>query len=135
MVLAILGGGSRAGFIAVSVVGLWLIITSRRKGMALVLVAGAVLAFLAFAPDDITSRLTTIKEAGEDSSFMGHGSPGKSVRPSPWKIPSLAADFMRFRFKQSGTNSKCLRACSVFEFARSGIFRQGGSQHLLRSNG
>lgn len=83
VVLAILGGGSRAGFIAVSVVGLWLIITSRRKGMALVLVAGAVLAFLAFAPDDITSRLTTIKEAGEDSSFMG--------RVIAWKISSAIA--------------------------------------------
>ena len=47
------------------------------------LVAGAVLAFLAFAPDDITSRLTTIKEAGEDSSFMG--------RVIAWKISSAIA--------------------------------------------
>jgi probable O-glycosylation ligase (exosortase A-associated) len=83
VVLAILGGGSRAGFIAVSVVGLWLILTSRRKGMALILVGGGVLAFLAFAPEDITSRLTTIKEAGEDSSFMG--------RVIAWKISSAIA--------------------------------------------
>ncbi len=83
VVLAILGGGSRAGFIAVSVVGLWLILTSRRKGMALVLVAGAVIAFLAFAPEDITSRLTTIKEADEDSSFIG--------RVIAWKISSAIA--------------------------------------------
>lgn len=83
VVLSILGGGSRAGFIAVAVVGLWLIFTTRRKGMALVLVAGAVLAFLAFAPEDITSRLTTIKDAGEDSSFMG--------RVIAWKISSAIA--------------------------------------------
>lgn len=83
VVLAILGGGSRAGFIAVSVVGMWLIFTSRRKGLALVLGAGAVLAFLTFAPEDITSRLTTIKEAGEDSSFMG--------RVIAWKISSAIA--------------------------------------------
>ena len=83
VVLAILGGGSRAGFIAVSVVGLWLVLTARRKGMALMLVGGAVLAFLAFAPEDITSRLTTIKEAGEDSSFMG--------RVIAWKISSAIA--------------------------------------------
>ncbi|MCM2347596.1 MAG: putative O-glycosylation ligase, exosortase A system-associated [Acidovorax soli] len=83
VVLAILGGGSRAGFIAVSVVGLWLILTSRRKGMALVLVAGAVLAFLAFAPEDITSRLSSIKEADEDSSFMG--------RVIAWRISSAIA--------------------------------------------
>ena len=81
--LAILGGGSRAGFIAVSVVGLWLILTARRKGMALMLVGGGVLAFLAFAPEDITSRLTTIKEAGEDSSFMG--------RVIAWKVSTAIA--------------------------------------------
>lgn len=47
------------------------------------LVGGGVLAFLAFAPEDITSRLTTIKEAGEDSSFMG--------RVIAWKISSAIA--------------------------------------------
>ena len=83
VVLAILGGGSRAGFIAVSVVGLWLVVTTRRKGLALALVVAAVVGFLAFAPEDITSRLSTIKEADEDSSFMG--------RVIAWKISSAIA--------------------------------------------
>jgi probable O-glycosylation ligase (exosortase A-associated) len=83
LVLAILGGGSRAGFIAVSVVGLWLVLTTRRKGLALMLVLAAVAGFLAFAPEDITSRLSTIKEADEDSSFMG--------RVMAWKISSAIA--------------------------------------------
>lgn len=83
VVLAILGGGSRAGFIAVSVVGLWLVLTTRRKGLALALVVAAVVGFLAFAPEDITSRLSTIKEADEDSSFMG--------RVIAWKISSAIA--------------------------------------------
>ena len=83
VVLAILGGGSRAGFIAVSVVGLWLVLTTRRKGLALALVVAAVVGFLAFAPEDVTSRLSTIKEADEDSSFMG--------RVIAWKISSAIA--------------------------------------------
>ncbi len=83
VVVAILGGGSRSGFIAVSVVGLWLVMTTRHKGLALALVAAAVVGFLAFAPDDIISRLSTIKEADEDSSFMG--------RVIAWQVSSAIA--------------------------------------------
>jgi len=83
VVLAILGGGSRAGFIAVSVVGVWLVFTARRKGLALALVVAAVVGFLAFAPEDITSRLSSIQEADEDSSFMG--------RVIAWKVSSAIA--------------------------------------------
>lgn len=83
VVVAIVGGGSRAGFIAVSVVGLWLVLTTRRKGLALALVVAGVVGFLAFAPDDIISRLTTIKEADEDSSFMG--------RVIAWQVSSAIA--------------------------------------------
>jgi probable O-glycosylation ligase (exosortase A-associated) len=114
VVLAILGGGSRAGFIAVSVVGLWLVLTARRKGMALMLVGGAVLAFLAFAPEDITSRLTTIKEAGEDSSFMGRVIAWKISSAIALENPVLVAGFMPSRSRRSGTDSKCPLACSVF---------------------
>lgn len=83
VVLAILGGGSRAGFIAVSVVGLWLIFTTRRKGLAFLLVITIVLSFLAFAPEDITERMLTIKEAEEDWSFMG--------RVYAWRVSSAIA--------------------------------------------
>ena len=61
VVLAILGGGSRAGFVAVSVVGVWFLLTTRRKGLAFVLVAAAVLGFLSFAPENITDRMSTMK--------------------------------------------------------------------------
>ncbi|ADU98517.1 putative O-glycosylation ligase, exosortase A system-associated [Alicycliphilus denitrificans] len=83
VVLAILGGGSRAGFIAVSVVGMWLVLTTRRKGLALVLVVAAVVGFLAFAPENIMERMSTIKEADDDSSFMG--------RVYAWRISSAIA--------------------------------------------
>ncbi|AEB83120.1 putative O-glycosylation ligase, exosortase A system-associated [Alicycliphilus denitrificans] len=83
VVLAILGGGSRAGFVAVSVVGMWLIFTTRRKGLAVVLVVAAVVGFLAFAPEDITERMSTITEAEDDNSFMG--------RVFAWRVSSAIA--------------------------------------------
>ncbi|MBS0390160.1 MAG: putative O-glycosylation ligase, exosortase A system-associated [Comamonadaceae bacterium] len=83
VVLAILGGGSRAGFVAVSVVGIWLVFTTRRKGLAIVLVAAAVVGFLVFAPENITERMSTIKEAEGDSSFMG--------RVYAWRVSSAIA--------------------------------------------
>jgi probable O-glycosylation ligase (exosortase A-associated) len=83
VVLAILGGGSRAGFVAVSVVGMWLIFTTRRKGLAIVLVVAAVVGFLAFAPENITERMSTIKEVEDDDSFMG--------RVFAWRVSSAIA--------------------------------------------
>jgi len=83
VVLAILAGGSRGGFIAVSVVGMWLIITTRRKGLAIILVAAAVAGFLAFAPESITERMSTIKDVEDDSSFMG--------RVFAWRVSSAIA--------------------------------------------
>lgn len=83
IVLAILAGGSRGGFVAVSVVGVWLILTTRRKGLALVLVAAAVVGFWAFAPESIMERMSTIKEADDDNSFMG--------RVFAWRVSSAIA--------------------------------------------
>lgn len=83
LVLAILGGGSRGGFIAVSVVGVWLILATRRKGLAVALVAVAVVGFLAFAPENITERMSTIQDVEDDQSFMG--------RVFAWRVSSAIA--------------------------------------------
>ena len=83
LVAAILGGGSRGGFIALSVVGVWLVLTTRRKGLAIILVAAAVIGFLAFAPENITNRMTTIQEMDDDASFMG--------RVYAWRVSSAIA--------------------------------------------
>ena len=83
LVLAILGGGSRGGFIAVSVVGAWWILTTRRKGLAVVLVMAAVMGFLAFAPENITNRMSTIEDMNDDQSFMG--------RVFAWRVSSAIA--------------------------------------------
>lgn len=80
VVLAILGGGSRAGFVTLAVVGLWLILTSPKKRLALLLFGLAAILFWAYAPQEWTSRLSTISDAEEDASFMG--------RMIAWQISS-----------------------------------------------
>lgn len=83
LVVAVLGGGSRGGFIALSVVGAWLVLTTRRKGLAVVLVAAAVVGYFAFAPESITNRMSTIQEMDGDDSFMG--------RVYAWRVSSAIA--------------------------------------------
>ena len=81
--LAIAGSGSRGGFIALSVVGLWLVLTSRKRWSALALLTVMSVAFFALAPAEWFSRLSTIEEAGADASFMG--------RVIAWQISSAIA--------------------------------------------
>ncbi|MDP1684469.1 putative O-glycosylation ligase, exosortase A system-associated [Hydrogenophaga sp.] len=83
IVLAIMGGRSRGGFLAISVVGCWLVFTSRAKMKALfmVVVVGGILLLL--APEEWTSRMNTIQTAGEDESFVG--------RLVAWRISSALA--------------------------------------------
>ena len=83
LVVAVLGGGSRGGFIALSVLGVWLVLTTRRKGLAVVLVAVAVVGYFAFAPESITNRMSTIQEMDGDDSFMG--------RVYAWRVSSAIA--------------------------------------------
>lgn len=81
--LAIMGGGSRGGFLAMGIVGFWLIMTTRHKVWAFVGIAALGTAFFAFAPEQWTERLSTIQSADEDDSFMG--------RVIAWKISSALA--------------------------------------------
>ena len=81
--LAIAGSGSRGGFIALSVVSTWLVVTSRKRWSALALVIILALLFVNLAPEQWFSRLSTIEEAGADESFMG--------RVIAWKISSAMA--------------------------------------------
>ena len=82
-VITIFGTQSRGAAIALAVVALWLILTSRFKFRALViLLVGSVVIF-AMAPDAWFERLDTIKTADQDSSFMG--------RVVAWKVSSAIA--------------------------------------------
>jgi probable O-glycosylation ligase (exosortase A-associated) len=81
--LAIAGSGSRGGFIALTVVAVWLVMTSRKRWSALALLAVMAVAFFNFAPEQWFSRLSTIETAASDESFMG--------RMIAWKISSAIA--------------------------------------------
>jgi probable O-glycosylation ligase (exosortase A-associated) len=82
-VLSVLGTHSRGGLLALSIVGLWFLLTSRNKFKSLLLVIVSVAIVFALAPESWFSRMETITNAGEDSSFMG--------RVTAWKISSAIA--------------------------------------------
>lgn len=81
--LAVAGSGSRGGFIALSVVAIWLFFTSRRRwtGFAIFVALGGL--FFAFAPDEWIARLETIKQADDDESF--------NARLFSWNVSSSIA--------------------------------------------
>lgn len=81
--LAIMGGGSRGGFLALAIVGFWLILTTRHKWRTLLIVLLLGLLLFEFAPESVKARLSTIQEASEDESFMG--------RVIAWKISAAMA--------------------------------------------
>lgn len=80
---AIVGSGSRGGFVALAVTGLWLVKTSRHKFATLFGVVCLGIVVYAFAPESWLNRLQTIEHADEDASFMG--------RVIAWKISSAIA--------------------------------------------
>lgn len=81
--LAIMGGGSRGGFVALAVVGAWLIMTSRHRFRTLLFVCVLGFAFYYFGAELWADRLSTIQDANEDASFMG--------RVIAWKVSSAIA--------------------------------------------
>lgn len=81
--LAIMGGGSRGGFVALAVVSIWLIMTSRHRFRTLLFVSVLGFAFYYFGAGLWADRLSTIQEANEDASFMG--------RVVAWKVSSAIA--------------------------------------------
>ncbi len=74
---------SRGGFMGMLLLGAFYIKNSRNKLASLGLVALAGVLIYALAPDSWFDRLNTIKEAGDDGSFMG--------RVVAWKISWLIA--------------------------------------------
>jgi len=81
--LAIAGSGSRGGFIALAVVSVWLVLTSRKRWSALALLAVMAVLFVNLAPDQWLGRLSTIETADADESFMS--------RVFAWRVSSAIA--------------------------------------------
>lgn len=81
--LAIMGGGSRGGFVALAIVAIWLFMTSRHRFRTLVFVCLLGFVFYYFGAELWADRLSTIQDAKEDESFMG--------RVIAWKVSSAIA--------------------------------------------
>ncbi|MDZ4104135.1 MAG: putative O-glycosylation ligase, exosortase A system-associated [Hydrogenophaga sp.] len=77
-VMTVLGSNSRGGFLALFILGVWYWITSPRKLVSAVLVAVVTVGIVNFAPERWFDRIATIKDAGEDQSFLG--------RVAAWKV-------------------------------------------------
>lgn len=83
LALAVMGSKSRGGFLALSVVGVWLIMTSRRKILTFLIVGLLGAAFLTYSPEQWSDRISTIQRVDQDESFM--------ARVVAWKISSAVA--------------------------------------------
>lgn len=83
VVLAVVGSGSRGGFVALSVVAFWLFVTSQRRWTAFFLFALLAILFYFYAPAEWLERLRTIESASDDQSFIG--------RVIAWKVSSAIA--------------------------------------------
>jgi probable O-glycosylation ligase (exosortase A-associated) len=83
LVIAIIGTQSRGGFIALSMVGGYLFIKSRRKILIAVLGVAICTLFIGLVPPEWFSRMDTIGNVGGDNSFMG--------RVVAWKLSFILA--------------------------------------------
>lgn len=81
--LAVMATNSRAGLLGLLVVGVALVLTTRRRWSGLASVALAAVLLTQVAPEDWTERMQTIQSADEDASFMG--------RVTAWKVSSAIA--------------------------------------------
>jgi len=83
MIFSVIATQSRGGLICLAAVGLWFLLTSKRKFAGAVVVL--LCAFLAFglASDAWLARMETINNAGEDSSMLG--------RIGAWQVSTAIA--------------------------------------------
>lgn len=82
-IAAVIGTRSRGGFVSMAAVGLWLVLTSRKKLPALTIFIAGVVFVATIAPASWTQRMETIEEAGQDTSFMS--------RVEAWQVSSAIA--------------------------------------------
>lgn len=82
-IAAVIGTHSRGGFVAMTAVALWLVLTSRKRLPALTVLIAGVIFVIAIAPSAWTERMETIQEAEQESSFM--------TRVEAWQVSSAIA--------------------------------------------
>lgn len=81
--LAVMATQSRAGLVGLFVVGAAVVLTTRRRWSALIVVALAIVLLTQVAPEGWIARMQTIQSADQDASFMG--------RVAAWKVSSAIA--------------------------------------------
>lgn len=79
----VLGTMSRGALVGLAALGLWFVLTTRQKGRAILLVLVLVVGVVYLAPENMFSRVDTLHDLEQDSSFMG--------RVAAWKISSAVA--------------------------------------------
>ena len=82
-VVAVIATFSRGGFLGLVIVGAGSVIVSRRKGLNSLMLVVALLIGGAFIGSDWTSRMSSVQDAQDDSSFMG--------RVIAWKVSTALA--------------------------------------------
>lgn len=82
-IAAVIGTRSRGGFVAMAAVGLWLVLTSRKRLPALTVFIAGIIFVVAIAPAEWTQRMETIQEADQESSFL--------TRVEAWQVSSAIA--------------------------------------------
>jgi probable O-glycosylation ligase (exosortase A-associated) len=82
-VLAVVATQSRGGLLCIGVLGFWMIKNSRHKLSVISIVAIGAMLVVALAPASWSERMGTMRDAGEDGSFMG--------RVMAWKRSSAMA--------------------------------------------
>lgn len=82
-IAAVIGTHSRGGFVAMAAVGLWLVLTSRKRLPALTVFIAGIIFVVVIAPASWTQRMETIEEANQESSFL--------TRVEAWQVSSAIA--------------------------------------------
>ena len=83
MLFCIVGTHSRGAFIGLVAIGLWTWFNAKKKLLGFLMIVICAASLLALAPDSWGERMSTIKEADQDTSFM--------TRVVAWKVSSAIA--------------------------------------------
>lgn len=77
-IMTVLGSNSRGGFLAMAILCIWYWLTSSRKLLSTFVIAVVAIGVIQVAPQRWFDRIETIKQAGQDDSFLG--------RVAAWKV-------------------------------------------------
>jgi probable O-glycosylation ligase (exosortase A-associated) len=107
--LAVVSTYSRAGLVTLIAIGLWMLLRGRRKLLSLSIILALAVLVVTIAPDAWVDRMSTIRAAEDDTSFMGRVKAWKRASAIALSNPMTGggfhsvqspAVFERFRYEQ-----------------------------------